>query len=197
MREFECAVAATASEGVSLTLTIGATFGCPFEGEVPLERVIGLAQQAASLGVGEICLADTIGVADPIAVENALFALKAALPQVALRCHFHDTRNTGIANAYAAWRAGASALDASIGGIGGCPFAPTATGNIATEDLAYMMGRMGVATGLSLDRLIDASEWIAGRLGKSTRSALACAGSFPSVAGAQPDQAQRLARVDR
>jgi len=180
MAEFAAIVETARRENVPVSLTIGASFGCPFEGEVPLERVVGLARDAARLGASEIAVADTIGVADPLAVERALSALQADLPRTPLRCHFHDTRNTGIANAYAAWRAGAAALDASIGGIGGCPFTPSATGNIATEDLAYMLDRMGVATGLDLSSLLDASTWLAGRLGRPIGSALGNAGGFPA-----------------
>ncbi len=180
MAELAVAAGTTQREGVPISLTIGAAFGCPFEGEVPLERVLSLAREGVCLGVSEIAVADTIGVADPLAVERMLSALRAALPRVSLRSHFHDTRNTGLANAYAAWRAGAAALDASIGGVGGCPFAPSASGNVATEDLAYMLERMDVGTGLSLPLLIEASGWLSSRLGKPLASALARAGLFPA-----------------
>jgi len=180
MSELAVAAETARREHVPFSLTIGAAFGCPFEGEVRPDRVLALAQEAVSLGTGEIAVADTIGVADPIAVEHMLLALRAALPQVCMRGHFHDTRNTGLANADAAWRAGATALDASIGGMGGCPFAPSASGNIATEDLAYMLERMGVSTGLDLRRLIETSTWLAARLGKSLPSSVSRAGGFPA-----------------
>ncbi|WP_373006103.1 hydroxymethylglutaryl-CoA lyase [Hyphomonas sp.] len=182
MRQLGEAVSVARAEGIPVGLTIGAAFGCPFEGEVPLAKVIALVEQAGAFDLGEIALADTIGVADPLAVEQRVAALRAALPGVPLRCHFHDTRNTGLANAYAAWRSGATTLDASIGGIGGCPFAPNATGNVATEDLVYMFSRMGVETGLSLDSLLAAAEWLQDEvLKKAVPSALLRSGGFPSV----------------
>ena len=164
-----------------VTVTIAAAFGCPFEGEVAVERVVDLAQAAWEAGAAEIALADTIGVADPLAVERRVAAVRKAIPDAPLRLHLHDTRNTGLANAYAGWRAGVSVLDASIGGIGGCPFAPAATGNIATEDLAYMLARMGVETGLDLARLIAAAQWLGGRLGRPVPGLLSRAGPFPPV----------------
>jgi len=134
----------------------------------------------AAMGVHEIALADTIGVADPLAVERRIALARDAAPAARLRCHFHNTRNTGLANAYAAWRAGVQALDASIGGIGGCPFAPAATGNIPTEDTVYMFERMGVATGYDLNALIAAAAWLGERLELATLPAmLGRAGPFP------------------
>lgn len=161
------------------TVTIGASFGCPFEGEVDPKRLASLAAAAAEAGAWEVALADTIGVADPIAVEQRLALTAEAAPQAALRCHFHNTRNTGIANAYAAWRAGVRTLDASIGGIGGCPFAPKAAGNISTEDVAYMFERMGVDTGLDLDALIALNHRLAEILGFEPPAMVAKAGKFP------------------
>ncbi len=168
--------------GVGFSVTIGAAFGCPFEGEVPLDQVVRIAARLADLGVEEIALADTIGVADPWAVEARVAAVRAAAPSARLRCHFHNTRNAGLANAYAALRAGVTTLDASIGGIGGCPFAPAATGNIATEDTVYMLNRMGVETGLDLARLIETAAWLGERLHQPTLPAmLGRAGDFPSA----------------
>ena len=164
-----------------LSLTIGAAFGCPFEGEVALRQVTALATQAAALGLREIALADTIGVADPLSVECRIAAIQSAAPDMDIRCHFHNTRNTGIANAYAAWRAGAASLDTSLGGIGGCPFAPAATGNIATEDTVFMFNRMGVDTGLDLEQLIESAAWLSDRLGKPLPAALGRAGAFPEA----------------
>jgi hydroxymethylglutaryl-CoA lyase len=165
--------------GRSLAVTIGVAFGCPFEGEVPLARIVALSRDFAGLGIGEIALADTIGVGDPVAVEQRLKAVRAAAPRARIRCHFHNTRNTGLANAYAAWRAGASVLDASLGGAGGCPFAPGATGNIPTEDAVYMLHRMGLETGYSLPELLDASAWLGRLLERSLPSLLPKAGGFP------------------
>jgi hydroxymethylglutaryl-CoA lyase len=168
-----------ANGGPPLTLTVSVAFGCPFEGEVPLARVISIVREAAAAKVPEIALADTIGVADPWAVRAAMEAARKAAPDARLRLHFHDTRNTGIANAAAGLEAGADVLDSSVGGIGGCPFAPAATGNIATEDLVYMLERAGFDTGMDLDALIAAGKWITGKLGRAPSSALARAGGFP------------------
>ena len=166
--------------GPPLSLTISVAFGCPFEGEVPLDRVVSIAREGALAGIGEIALADTIGVADPWAVRRAMEAVRQVAPDAKLRLHFHDTRNIGLANAAAAIDAGADVLDASCGGIGGCPFAPAATGNIATEDLVYMLERGGFETGLDLDGLIETGRWITARLGRSASSALSRAGGFPA-----------------
>ncbi len=169
--------------GLTFGVTIAAAFGCPFEGEVEEAQVAALAREVAAMGVQEIALADTIGVADPVAVERRVALARQAAPAARLRCHFHNTRNTGLANAYAAWRAGVKVLDASIGGIGGCPFAPAATGNIPTEDTVYMFERMGVATGYDLDSLIAAGAWLGERLGLATLPAmLGRAGPFPASA---------------
>ena len=171
-----------ANGGPPLSLTISVAFGCPFEGEVPLGRVVGIAREAAALNIPEIAIADTIGAADPWDVRRRVEAVRAAAPDARLRLHFHDTRNTGLANAAAGVDAGVDVLDASCGGIGGCPFAPKATGNVATEDLAYMLERGGFDTGLDLERLIDAGRWINVRLGRAGTSALSRAGRFPKAA---------------
>lgn len=165
--------------GVRATVTIGAAFGCPFSGEVPVDRVVGLVRQVVAAGPVEIALADTIGVAAPTDVTRLLGAVSEVADGVPLRCHFHNTRNTGLANAYAAVLAGVAALDTSLGGVGGCPFAPRATGNVPTEDVAYMLGRMGTATGLALDALIDSANWLSERLGRTLPGLLAKAGPFP------------------
>ncbi|MEO0425344.1 MAG: hydroxymethylglutaryl-CoA lyase, partial [Pseudomonadota bacterium] len=138
---------AAARDGVTCGVTIGAAFGCPFEGEVPPERVVDLVKALEDYGVPEIALADTIGVAAPSDVSH-LLGLLAQAGSPPPRCHFHNTRNTGLANAYAALEAGVRALDASCGGVGGCPFAPAATGNIGTEDVLYMIDRMGFDAGI-------------------------------------------------
>jgi hydroxymethylglutaryl-CoA lyase len=165
--------------GPPVSVVFSLAFGCPFEGEVPQDRIVGLAREAASLGVGEIALADTIGVADPWTVRRRVEAVRAVAPEARLRLHFHDTRNTGLANAFAGVEAGVDVLDASCGGLGGCPFAPAATGNIATEDLVYMLSRAGFETGYDLGGLIAAGRWIGEKIGKAPVSALSRAGIFP------------------
>ncbi len=167
-------------EGFPVQVTIAVAFGCPFEGEVPLQRVVDLAKAFADAGATEIALADTIGVGVPGQVLEAFTALRKTLEDaLPLRAHFHDTRNTGIANAFAALQAGVNTLDASIGGIGGCPFAPNATGNIATEDLVYMLDRSSVAHDVRLPDLLGAAAWLEAELGKPVPSSLLKAGGFP------------------
>jgi hydroxymethylglutaryl-CoA lyase len=166
--------------GYFASVTLAVAFGCPFEGDVPLDRLVSMVERLAAARPDEIALADTIGVGVPGQVLECFGALRAALgPDVPLRAHFHNTRNTGIANAFAALQAGVATLDSSIGGIGGCPFAPKATGNIATEDLVYMLDRMKVRHGVDLDRLVDAAHWLEGVLGKTVPSMLSKAGGFP------------------
>jgi hydroxymethylglutaryl-CoA lyase len=166
--------------GLVLSVTIATAFGCPFEGEVPESRVIDLARQVADLGVDEIALADTIGVGVPAQVERLVPAVAAVAPGIRLRCHFHNTRNTGYANALAALRSGVEVLDASTGGVGGCPFAPAATGNIATEDLAYLLERSGIGTGVDLPALMDTATWLGGVLGTTVPGQLSRSGVFPA-----------------
>ena len=163
----------------SLSATLSCVWGCPFDGEVSAEQVADLVGRIAELGVGEIALADTIGAGDPWAVTKKVEAARAAAPDAVLRLHFHDTRNTGLANAFAGIEAGVSVLDASVGGIGGCPFAPGATGNIATEDLVYMLERAGYSTGYDLDALIKTARWIGEKIGRPAPSALSRAGGWP------------------
>lgn len=166
--------------GIFSTITIGASFGCPFEGEVPLTRLRDVIARVVDAGPDELALADTIGVAVPTDVTERLqLAREVAGPGTPLRLHLHDTRHTGVANAVAAVTAGVRVLDASIGGAGGCPFAPRATGNVATEDLIYLFDRMGVATGLDLAALMDAAAWLEDRLDKWLPGALQRAGGFP------------------
>jgi hydroxymethylglutaryl-CoA lyase len=167
--------------GPVLSLTISVAFGDPFDGEVSEARVASIASEAAEAGIGEIALGDTIGVADPWTVRRRIEAVRAAAPDARVRMHFHNTRNTGLANVYASIQAGVEVIDASCGGIGGCPFAPAATGNIATEDLVYMLNRAGIETGLDLDGLIETGRWVGERLGKAAPSALTRAGGFPLV----------------
>ena len=170
--------------GLRPTITIGASFGCPFEGEVPVERVIDIARRVAEAGPYEIAFADTIGVGVPAQVAEVFGRAREALPGFRLRGHFHNTRNTGLANAYAAVEAGAVTLDASAGGIGGCHFAPAATGNIPTEDLVYLLERSGIATGVDLDRLLATGEWLQQTLGRTVPGMLLKAGNFPAAARA-------------
>ena len=177
----EIAADQAANGGPPLSLTISVAFGCPFEGEVPLDRVAMIAREAAALGIPEIAIADTIGVADPWAVGRRVEAVRAAAPDARLRLHFHDTRNTALANTAAGIDSGVDVIDASCGGIGGCPFAPAATGNVATEDLVYMLERGGFETGLDLDALIETGRWISAKLGKPATSALSRAGRFPKA----------------
>jgi hydroxymethylglutaryl-CoA lyase len=176
--------------GIKAGVTIGATFGCPFEGEVAVDQVVRLAESIAAAEPHEIGLADTIGVAAPSDIKAKVRAVARAVPGIPLRCHLHNTRNTGLANAVAAIESGVHRLDSSIGGIGGCPFAPAATGNIPTEDLVYMLDRMGVATGIDLDRLIEAAHWIGAQLEIDLPGMVQRAGRFPAAAGDRRDAAE-------
>jgi hydroxymethylglutaryl-CoA lyase len=173
-------VAGARSAGVMSTVTIGAAFGCPFEGEVPIERLRDVIAGVVDAGPDELALADTIGVAVPREITQRLgLARNLAGPETPLRLHLHDTRHTAVANAVAAVESGVAVLDASIGGTGGCPFAPNATGNVATEDLVYLFDRTGVATGLHLRELLDTTAWLEQKLGKALPGALMRAGHFP------------------
>ena len=171
-------VARARADGRRSTVTLSVAFGCPFEGEVDPGRVLEIAEQVLESGPDALVLADTIGVAVPGAVR-ALVSEVASLGSP-VGGHFHNTRNTGYANALAALDAGASVLDASVGGLGGCPFAPNATGNIATEDLVYALHREGVATGIELDGLIEVAVWLAEILGRQLDGQLYRAGLFPA-----------------
>jgi len=171
--------------GIRAQVTVSAAFGCPFEGEVPVSRVVEIAKRVAEAEPFEIALADTIGVGVPAQVIELVGRLREAVPGVALRCHFHNTRNTGIANAFAAVQAGVRTLDASLGGIGGCPFAPAATGNIPTEDLVYMLHRSGHPTGIDLAAAIETGKWLQEQLGRPVPSMLVRAGDFVPRAPAQ------------
>ena len=161
-------------EGLRAQVTISAAFGCPFEGEVKHDTVLAIAEAIAEEAPEEIALADTIGVGTPWEAGELFGKLGALLgSKIPMRAHFHNTRGTGIANAWEAYKAGVRVFDASLGGLGGCPFAPRATGNIATEDLIYMMQRSGVGTGIDLDAAIAANKWFAGHLRRELPSAVA------------------------
>ena len=168
-------------DGVRVSITLSAAFGCPFEGRVEPAHVLCVAEKLGAANPDEIVLADTIGVGVPKGVRELVEGVLALGTTVG--CHFHDTRNTGIANAVAAVESGATVLDASLGGTGGCPFAPRATGNIATEDLVYLLHGMGYETGIDLDALIEAAAWMAQQLGKELPGQVYKAGSFEPVAG--------------
>ncbi len=166
--------------GLFRSVTIAASFGCPFEGEVPAARVLDLVRRIAESEPDEIALADTIGVGVPTQVRALLTGAAEIAPGVPLRCHFHNTRNTGYANALTALDHGVSALDASTGGFGGCPFAPAATGNIATEDLVYALDRMGVRTGVQMAPVTETAAWLSERLDSPVQALLGRAGPFPA-----------------
>jgi hydroxymethylglutaryl-CoA lyase len=160
--------------GLVAQVTISAAFGCPFEGDVPAQRIVDIARAVLEAGPSEIALADTIGVGVPAQVTDLYGRLREFVPaDIPLRAHFHNTRGTGIANAWAAIQAGVSVLDASLGGLGGCPFAPKATGNIATEELIYLAERSGLDHGMNLDAAIAANRWMAGILGRELPSLVA------------------------
>ncbi|HEY5429095.1 MAG TPA: hydroxymethylglutaryl-CoA lyase [Solirubrobacteraceae bacterium] len=162
-----------------VVVIVAASFGCPFEGEVQPARVLAIAGQAIGAGADEIVFADTIGVGVPSQVRELV--TRGRDLGVPIGIHLHDTRGTGLANAYAAVQSGVSSLDASVGGVGGCPFAPGATGNVATEDLVYLLHGEGVSTGIDLDALIEVSHWVAEQLGHEVPGRLQRAGDFTAV----------------
>ena len=161
--------------------TIGASFGCPFEGEVSEARVVEMARRLAEAGPVEVALADTIGVADPAHVARLVAAVRAAIDPLPVRVHFHNTRGTGLANVWAAVGAGATVIDAALGGLGGCPFAPGAAGNVSSEDVVYMLERAHIATGMDLDQLIASSAWLTEVIGRKLPGMVAQAPRFPQT----------------
>lgn len=168
------------AEDINTEVTISVAFGCPFAKEVPAQRVIDIARQLAEAQPSAIVLADTIGVAVPNQVRDLFQRVREAVPaDIALRAHFHNTRNTAVANAQAALDAGVHSFDASVGGIGGCPFAPNATGNVATEDLVYLFQRSGYRCDIDLNRLIGVAHWLGRQLGKQMPSMVSRAGGWP------------------
>ncbi len=170
-------VARARSDRMPVTVTISVAFGSPFDGPIPAEHVLKIVQRLMAVPPDEICVADTIGVAVPSQVHQLVRGARELGATVG--AHFHNTRNTGYANAVAALEEGVVSLDASVGGAGGCPFAPKATGNIATEDLVYLLRGLGVETGIDLDALIGTSQWLGAQLGKELPGMLARAGDYP------------------
>jgi hydroxymethylglutaryl-CoA lyase len=171
-------IAFAKANGRAAQVTISAAFGCPFEGKVDPARVVAMARALAEAGPREIALADTIGVAVPSQVKALIGAVREVVGAIPIRAHFHNTRNTGLANAWAAYEAGAATLDSSLGGLGGCPFAPKATGNIPTEDLVYLLEKSGVTTGLDLEGLIEVGQWLTGVMGRPLPAMVTRAGNF-------------------
>ena len=165
--------------GIKAAVTVSAVCGCPYEGRVDPDRVLAIVDELAETRPDELALADTIGVGVPTQVAALFEGAAERAPGVALRGHFHNTRNTALANVAAAIDVGVRVFDASLGGVGGCPFAPQATGNVATEDVVYMVHEMGYDTGLDLDGLIEASTWLETQLGHRVPSLVAKAGGFP------------------
>lgn len=175
-------IARARAAGLSGQATIGAAFGCPFQGEVAEDRVVEMAARLARAQPVEVALADTIGVANPAHVARLVTRVREAIRPLPVRVHFHNTRGTGIANVWAAVEAGASVIDASLGGLGGCPFAPGASGNVASEDVVYMLERAGIATGMDLARLVEASHWLSEVMGRKLPGMVAQAPAFPKAA---------------
>lgn len=175
-------IAAARAAGKTGQATIAASFGCPFSGEVGEDRVVAMALAIAAAGAAEIGLADTIGVANPAHVARLVARVRAAIAPLPVRVHFHNTRGTGLANVWAALGAGATIVDASIGGLGGCPFAPGAAGNVATEDVVYMLERAGIGTGLDLSKLIEANLWLAEIMERRLPGMVAHTAPFPAAA---------------
>ncbi len=166
--------------GRTTTVTISVAFGCPYDGEVPVSDVVDLVERAEAAGADEIALGDTIGVAAPSDVAERIAPISTIVGIEKVRCHFHDTRNTGVANVVAAVDAGVQVIDSSVGGAGGCPYAPNATGNVATEDVVYTLHRLGFETGIDIDKMIDTGRWLGKQLGKALPSAVGRAGNWPS-----------------
>ena len=172
-------VALAKAAGRSGQITIATAFGCPFEGRVAIDRVVEMAKRAADANPCEIALADTIGVGVPSQVSEMVARVREAVGDLPVRVHFHNTRGTGIANVWAAVNEGAATVDASLGGLGGCPFAPGAAGNVATEDVIYMLERSGIETGVTLPQVVEAAGWLAGVMGRPLPAMVSKAPAFP------------------
>ncbi|MCZ8324973.1 MAG: hydroxymethylglutaryl-CoA lyase [Sphingomonadaceae bacterium] len=175
-------IALAREHGRTAQATIAASFGCPFEGEVAEDRVVAMAASLAEAGPVEVALADTIGVGNPAHVARLVERVRAAIAPLPVRVHFHNTRGTGLANVWAAVAAGATVVDGALGGLGGCPFAPGAAGNVASEDVVYMLERAGIATGMDLKRMIEASHWLANVMDRKLPGMVAQAPVFPKAA---------------
>ena len=173
---------AAKSSGIRTNVLIACSFGCPYEGEVDPEHIAKIAEKVLDGKPNIIGLADSVGVAVPNQIKNTFSLLKELAPDIPLRTHLHNTRNTGLANAAAAIDAGVTIVDASTGGIGGCPFAPKATGNIPTDDLLYMLNRSGIETGVDLGKIVNNSEWLESQLGRAVPAMVPKAGIFPENA---------------
>jgi hydroxymethylglutaryl-CoA lyase len=170
------------SAGIRTSVVIACSFGCPYEGEVDPEHIASIAEQILKGEPDVLGLADSVGVAVPNQIKTTFSLIKDLTPTIPLRTHLHNTRNTGLANAAAAIEAGVSIIDASTGGIGGCPFAPKATGNIPTDDLLYMLDRSGIETGVNLKEIVKTSDWLEHQLGRSVPAMVPKAGIFPENA---------------
>jgi len=175
-------VALAKDHGCTAQVTIGASFGCPFEGEVSEDRVVAMAARLAEAGPVEVAIADTIGVGNPAHVTRLVERVRQAINPLPVRVHFHNTRNTGLANVWAAVAAGATVVDGALGGLGGCPFAPGAAGNVPSEDVVYMLERGGIGTGMDLAKMVEASRWLAGVMERKLPGMVAQAPVFPKVA---------------
>ncbi len=166
LREIEGVAALASDVGIPWAGYVSTAFGCPYEGDVPEEQVVQLCRRLRNLGAAVVALGDTIGSGNPRQVTSLVRAVQDALPDTPLRLHAHDTRGTGLANVFAALQEGVDSFDASVGGMGGCPYAPGAAGNVATEDVIYMMEEMGIATGVDLSALVKVACWTEGIIGR-------------------------------
>lgn len=171
-------VALAREAGRGAQITIATAFGCPFEGRIAIDRVVEMAKRAADANPREIALADTIGVGVPAQVAEMVGRVREAIGDLPVRVHFHNTRGTGIANVWAAVNEGAATVDASLGGLGGCPFAPGAAGNVATEDVIYLLDQSGVQTGVALPQVVDAAGWLTGVMGRPLPAMVSKAPAF-------------------
>jgi hydroxymethylglutaryl-CoA lyase len=176
LAQFEAICSRLAETSISRHVTVATAFGCPFEGLLEEARILRIVSRCRGFGVRSFTLADTTGMADPVLVSARIGAVLAAHPEIDLTLHFHNTRGMGLANVVSAWQAGARRFDAALGGIGGCPFAPGATGNICTEDTVHMFERMGVGTGVDLPALMALSRGLARTLGHDLPGQVAKAG---------------------
>jgi hydroxymethylglutaryl-CoA lyase len=188
LKGMEPVVALARENGVEVTGSMATALGCPFEGKVPFERVLYVAEAYRAMGVRHLSVADTVGVADPRLVLETMSGLKERLPDVSLGLHLHNTRGMALANVVAALQAGITEFDSSAGGLGGCPFAPGATGNVSTEDLVHMLDLMGVRSGVDLDAMLAVAREVKKVVGHPLESAVARAGKASDLHEAPPAQ---------